>query len=248
MQHHVATFHKCASNWTRRLFRDLADQRGMSIWVDEPNDASINQRVDRRSDDVLCIYRNGVFRHFKERANGPAPVVLCIRDPKDVLVSQYYSWKATHQNNTQRINDIRAKLANISVHDGLMLLIDEDLVSFCSCVREWPSAAEDANIHLLRYENLLEDFEPAFCAAASHLGLKLDDSYVADLEEKYSFRSIAKRDPGKEDKGSHYRKGVQGDWANHFDSVLAAAFDARYGDVCDSLGYSRAQHGLRSDQ
>ena len=216
----------------------------MSIWVDEPNDAAVNKCVDRESSEELCIYRNGVRRHFEARTNGSARVVLCVRDPKDVLISQFFSWKATHINNTDRINSIRARLADISVRDGLMLLIDEDLVSFCGCVREWPRPSEDENVYLLSYEHLLENFEAAFRGAAQHLGLELEVSYVSALKEKYSFRSFAKRNPGEEDRGSHYRKGVRGDWINYFDAELAEAFDARYGDVCDMLGYRRAEQAL----
>ena len=245
MQYHVATFHKCASNWTRRLFRDVADQRRMSIWVDQPNDAAINHCVDRGTEDVLCIYRNGIKRNFEFKANGDAPVVLCVRDPKDVLVSQYWSWKSTHVNNTDRINAVRAKLGNVDVREGLMILLDEDLVSFCTYVAEWPDPAQDSNIHLLRYESLLETFEPALQAAAQHIGLSLDAAYIATLREKYAFRNFANRDPGEEDRSSHYRKGVQGDWADHFDAALARAFDDRYGNVCDMLGYERADQALR---
>ena len=240
MQYHVVTFHKCASNWTRRLFRDVADSRDMNVWVDKPNDSAINTLVDRGSDDVLCLYRTGSRKGFDENAIGGTPVVLCVRDPKDVLVSQYWSWKATHRKNSLKIEKTRAKLADMSVREGMMLLIEENLIVFCSCARIWSGPAEDKRIYLLKYEDLLQDFKRAFSSAASHLGLDLDDEYLFALREKYSFRSITKRSPGEEKLSSHYRKGVSGDWANYFDDKLASTFNDSYGEICDKFGYPRA--------
>jgi hypothetical protein len=42
---------------------------------------------------------------------------------------------------------------------------------------------------------------------------------------------------GIEDVGSHYRKGVPGDWVNHFGPGHKEYFKARYGDLLISLGY-----------
>lgn len=47
------------------------------------------------------------------------------------------------------------------------------------------------------------------------------------------------RAEGKEDVKSHYRKGVSGDWANHFKPRHVAAFKERYGDLLVTLGYEQ---------
>jgi len=45
------------------------------------------------------------------------------------------------------------------------------------------------------------------------------------------------REAGKEDVESHYRKGVAGDWANHFTPRQVDAFKERYNDLLVQLGY-----------
>lgn len=47
------------------------------------------------------------------------------------------------------------------------------------------------------------------------------------------------RSEGKEDVTSHYRKGVAGDWANHFRPEHVAEFKRRYGALLVKLGYER---------
>lgn len=45
------------------------------------------------------------------------------------------------------------------------------------------------------------------------------------------------RTPGAEDLGSHYRKGVPGDWRNHFTDRHVAHFKERYNDLLLLYGY-----------
>lgn len=240
MQRHVATFHKAASNWTRRLFRDVADRLGHNVWVDRPNPSPINQPVERDADDTVCIYIAGNFRAYKDRAVEGEPILLCVRDPKDIVVSQYFSWVHSHANNSERILTAREKLAEMSPAEGMKMLVNDDQISMCRAVRPWRPLVASGAAAILKYEDLIEDFEGSFERACAHLQLDLDAEYVADLKEKYSFKALAKREPGDEDQTDHYRKGVPGDWKNHFDAELAKAFNAAYGDDCKFLGYELA--------
>lgn len=241
MQRHVATFHKAASNWTRRLFRDVADREGHNIWVDRPNPSPINQPVDRGADDTVCVYIAGNHKAFQGRAEPGEPVLLCVRDPKDIVVSQYFSWVHSHLNNSERILTAREKLAQMTPSEGMKMLVEDDQISMCRAVRPWRALIDSGEAHVLKYEDLIEDFESAFERAARRLRFELDPAYIAELKEKYSFKALAKRDPGEEDKTDHYRKGVPGDWKNHFDPALAKAFNAAYGADCRFLGYSLAK-------
>jgi restriction endonuclease Mrr len=52
------------------------------------------------------------------------------------------------------------------------------------------------------------------------------------------FETITKgRARGVENVMSHYRKGVAGDWINHFTRQHAEAFEASFGDLLTRLGY-----------
>ena len=47
------------------------------------------------------------------------------------------------------------------------------------------------------------------------------------------------RKRGQEDVASHERKGIAGDWRNHFTPKVAAAFRSRYGSLLVATGYER---------
>jgi hypothetical protein len=56
----------------------------------------------------------------------------------------------------------------------------------------------------------------------------------------YSLRFEAQsggRERGSEDVGSHYRKGIAGDWVNYFTREHAEAFQDKFGDLVGRLGY-----------
>lgn len=237
---HVVTFHKCGSNWFRRLFRDAAAAHNANIWINDPNDVPLNQPVTTGSSRTLAMHRLAKADDVLPHTGPDEPIVLCIRDPKDVLVSQYWSWKKTHVNNTQLILDTREVLKTLPQDEGVRYLVDGNLLVFCRTIVTWLDQLVSDRVHLLRYEDLLEDFHGTLGPALDILGLPLTAAELDELKGKYSFSNITKRAPGEEDRTNHYRKGVAGDWQNYFNDDLSERFNAQYGDLCDALGYSRA--------
>lgn len=52
-----------------------------------------------------------------------------------------------------------------------------------------------------------------------------------------SFRAISGREEGDEDPASPLRKGVIGDWRNHFSPRTIARFNEKYGALLEEFGY-----------
>lgn len=67
---------------------------------------------------------------------------------------------------------------------------------------------------------------------------KLPAERVLGLLYECDFRQQAKgRRPGQEDRNSHFRKGVHGDWVNHFTLAHLQDFKERYEDLLFQFGY-----------
>ena len=64
--------------------------------------------------------------------------------------------------------------------------------------------------------------------------------HLASLNERLNFKKLSKgRRIGQENTKSHYRKGKQGDWKNHFNAEHTAFFKDKYGDLLIKLGYEK---------
>jgi hypothetical protein len=61
-----------------------------------------------------------------------------------------------------------------------------------------------------------------------------------EILERHSFKKLAKgRVKSQEDVRSHYRKGVSGDWRNHFKEVHIQRFQKLFPGVIEKLGYEQ---------
>jgi hypothetical protein len=70
---------------------------------------------------------------------------------------------------------------------------------------------------------------------------KIHHLFLLDAIFVDSFKNLSKgRDAGSEKVTSHYRKGIAGDWKNHFTEKHKQLFKDRYGDLLVKLGYENS--------
>ncbi len=91
----------------------------------------------------------------------------------------------------------------------------------------------------IKYEDLLDDGKTQLKAILKFLGAGTKKAVIDNCLESSSFQALAKgRAAGDENRQSHFRKGVQGDWRTHFDDNILARFRAHAGGELDELGYT----------
>ncbi len=56
------------------------------------------------------------------------------------------------------------------------------------------------------------------------LGVEAGPARIERVVQRHSFGERTGRSPGEEDSASFRRKGIAGDWRNHFDEKVIAAF------------------------
>ncbi len=186
------------------------------------------------------------------------PAVYVVRDGRDAAVSLYFY----HQRELT-FGGMRAALADRFLRevlgDGYDLADSKaNLPAFIASLEErpfggllrrsgnrrllsWPAHVADwidrPGVLVLRYEDLLEDAAREMGRVAEHLGLDVSGDDLAALAARHSFEATSGRRPGQEDRVAHQRKGIAGDWRNHFTHAAAEAFLNYGGSALVALGY-----------
>jgi hypothetical protein len=103
-------------------------------------------------------------------------------------------------------------------------------------VRAWRAMAQRTTF--VKYEELLQDGVAVLSRVlAQYLGTGVDEREIRYTVGRYSFRKQTGREPGTEDRTSFARKGIRGDWRNHFTREAAQVFDRYAGDLLIELDY-----------
>lgn len=189
-----------------------------------------------------------------------------IRDPRDVLISAYFSAKRSHPIYSDAFARYRERLNVVDLQEGIRLEMDRRGAEF-RAMAEWDYA--NPRVYETRFELLTtrpyEGFERIFnflgllvpngttpsYAALARLRLKealrrfgvhvptgrLPHDWLAVIVRRHSFENLARRRKGQEDRSHHYRKGIPGDWVNYLHGENKARFKERWGALLINLGY-----------
>jgi hypothetical protein len=175
-----------------------------------------------------AIPKTGAYRAF-----------FVIRDPRDLVVSQYFSKLYSHKRSAE-IDQVRQELSQYSQKDGLARTIDLLAENgYWDRIRSWGDAGEAA-LTIVKYEHLTsgDTAFDTFKALLAFCQLPVPDQALQEVLNRKSFEKLSDgRNPGEEDTASHYRKGVAGDWLNYFDTELKSKFEAVAGDIVTTFNY-----------
>ncbi|MER7457914.1 sulfotransferase domain-containing protein [Micromonospora sp. NPDC126480] len=231
------TVHKTGSQWIKALFSDPVVYRYSGLL---PFDPRFYKRrplplVPRGRAALALFHSYPRFQQIVKPDNHRAFFV--IRDPRDIVVSSYYSLRNSHAPMGD-IPQVRKILQEKPKKEGLLYVINRlsERYTFKQ-LRSWAVAPSSEKVRLFRYENLTGEHQlKEMDQLMRHCGIALPPSELEALLSRYSFSKMRK---DRESSGqiSHYRKGKAGDWRNHFDDDIYEAFAATTGDLVEVLGY-----------
>lgn len=285
--------HKCASTWIMGILSCISREAGMRhlVVVDELAPHAVGPLRDRATLTTQeNVFGRSAVRLHVDRAG--AELVSCltadreqaqalrpyrgfhvIRDPRDIIVSAYFSHRNSHPvDNLPRLAAHRARLREVPMAEGLLLEMEHSKTELLQ-IGDWDYT--DPTVLELKMEDLTRDPYGVFISIFRHLELLTESEPVLAREQAkvWMFRlanRIARRagqakrfrrlrvtgesllgvvyanrfeantggrSRGIEDATSHYRKGVAGDWVQHFAPAHAEAFADQFGDLLVKLGY-----------
>lgn len=243
--------HKTASTWVSQILSDTVvyQYSGLTQYMYQK---AMPGGIDRRA-----ITERAFGRPFPEKTivsqlyidydsfleipkPGAHKAFYVLRDPRDVTVSWYFSMKKSHSAN-EEVQRVRKALRHKEKEEGILYCIEflADYGTF-EAQSSWMRAGSDPNVLVCQYEDLtgseqIERFELLF----DFLDIGLPKSKLLQLLARYTFERLSGREKGVEDQGAHLRRGVAGDWKNHFDRDLAECFDQMTGGIVVELGYEK---------
>ena len=259
--------HKCATTWISKIIYDICAITGQrplqkqSSVIDSIREVVNPQKVD------FYICQSSIYERITQIEGYRGFHV--IRDPRDIIVSGYFSHLYSHPStHWPALRKHRKALQQLSKDEGLLKEIhfSSNLIHH---MQDWNY--EDPNILELKMEDLTQNPVEEFKKILAFLNLyqasrkpglftyksielfnritrklkvnakidiKLNHTIIADIVNKNSFEKMSGgRKVSEEDIRSHYRKGLAGDWKNHFKAVHLELFYEKFPNLIKKLGY-----------
>ncbi|MCB1069059.1 MAG: sulfotransferase domain-containing protein [Verrucomicrobia bacterium] len=246
-------FHCCVqktgSQWIRAILADYRTYRYSGLLEHaEPNAAFFLNKLTERAVDKPYPLRtiiSPLYIDYPSFAAIPKTekhrTFFVTRDPRDIIVSWYFSIKHHHKPNP-KIEAISRQLNEVPMAEGLIISMDflagDGLFE---SLRSWADAqSSDPRVKIIRYEDLISaNARAVFAELFAHLEIPMPAPVLHAVLHDYSFEALSDgRKPGTENLNSHARKGVAGDWKNHFDAALLSRFHEANPGLLEDLGYS----------
>lgn len=273
--------HKCGSTWIMRVVNQVCQYLGFKHahfhspkmfghdFLKTVGDMNLDF-VSYTSADIKYVEDVARFRGFH-----------LIRDPRDIVVSAYFSHRYSHSTEYwPELSEFRKELERLPKDHGLLknmeftakLRIDGCDVNLFDSMMHWNYALP--NVMEVKFEDLVANPYKVFIQIFDFLGIVEDTSFTRNSIFRYcmwkmlqkavrksplrwksytipewvllcivnnnEFSRLARgRQEGQENMKSHFRKGVPGDWRNHFNPEHKKFFKENYNGLLVKLGYEK---------
>ncbi|XP_072281350.1 sulfotransferase 2B1-like isoform X2 [Pyxicephalus adspersus] len=172
---------------------------------------------------------------FKSKAK----IIYTMRNPKDVIVSLFHFTKILYiYKDAENFEEFLNDFINGNALYG----------SWFEHIKGWMQMKDDSRFFYITYEELLKDPRGSVVRLCKFLGKKLDDAQIDSVVKHSSFSSMKENKMSNwtqmpsevldHTKGSFLRKGISGDWKNHFTVAQNEYFDKVYQEKMKDLNMS----------
>ncbi|XP_027716395.1 sulfotransferase family cytosolic 2B member 1 [Vombatus ursinus] len=240
----IVTYPKSGTTWMIEILSlmlkdgDPSWSRSVPIWERAPwcetflGPSSIMQLADPR----LISSHLPIQLFPKDFFNSKAKVIYVSRNPRDVLVSLYhYSKIAGHLKDPGSLDQLLQDFLNGEVPFG----------SWFDHIKGWMRMEGKDNFLFITYEELQEDLRGCVQRISEFLGHPLEQAGLDSVVENSTFPAMKENTmcnytllPSTlldQRQGAFLRKGVCGDWKNHFTAAQCEVFDQAYREMKQGL-------------
>ncbi len=238
---------KAGSTLLRRLLIDLTPHAGVELFDIEAR--LFRQGIDHKQlppsvsevflESGVCY---GVFRTMPWRYEIPiferAPKVLLVRDPRDMLVSHYFSIRKSHhapgtgKNNTRRdrFEQERSRAQSASIDEHAI----RNATLFLGFFETYAERLHPApGLMVDRYEDIIFEKQVWVERVCEHFGWEIPADVREEIVQRHDIR------PDEECDDKHIRRVTPGDHVQKLRPETISALNEVFGEVLDRYGYER---------
>lgn len=234
------------------MLRDICYASGIS-WVDLPSYSFLNGfQFDSKSMNKknLNIYNNDVGHCFcgfrflpnKIQLHGleHLKIALLVRDPRDILVSHYFSMKYSHnkfETTSMNIDNIRRRDKFLYLYNAANNnTLDEYVIGSSDHIKNsfntYMKIIDYENIEIYRYEDIVFNKLKWIESIAHHFGWSVPCEVLNQIVSQYDIF------PEHEDITKHIRKVTPGDYKEKLSLKTIYFLDKKFSDIYKIFGYS----------
>lgn len=258
------TTHKAGSMVLHRVLKDICQLNRIRYY--SPNESKTQLPFDRMfaGHDFIAKKRGcfGPIRFFVPTAAlDEASIVLHLRDPRDVLVSMFYSYCFMHAGEIERHTGYRKAVAEAGIDRFVLDMVGAPFFDYRGDYGIGSRYKEHVGTVLDRYERYLTEllsrpktrvvsYEEMVLAFPSWLGKIINAFALPEAEETravvlaHHANSVAVRE--EEDVWSHKRKVTPGDHREKLQPETIRKLDRVFSPVLAKLGYSGPDYAATS--
>jgi len=226
------THWKAGSQWIAKILQQCAQDRVVPAQLENSQFRSwpiqqgkIYSAVYVTKEEFEAVPKPEPWRHF-----------VVIRDLRDTLVSAYFSFQKSHPVLDHLMAHWRHELERLDFEGGMVFLMREWLPGCAAIQLSWL----ESGFPVIDYDDLLtRDEEILEKVLLQDCGFPIAKEKLREAIINNRFESLTGRLKGEEDVLSHERKGISGDWQNHFTEKLKKAFKARFGGILVAAGHEK---------
>jgi hypothetical protein len=200
-------------------------------WI---NDPVINELLTEGN--VYGGFRTMPFAFSKSNVFLTAKKVLLIRDPRDALVSEYFSNAYSHAipaasgdgaEVTRQMTELRQKALETNIEDSVISMA----APLNRTIMGYSSVCRDDSTLLLKYENVILHKRQLIGSLCTHFGWNANEELITRI---LSWADVI---PSKEDKKAFVRKVVPGDHKEKLSQKTIEQLNRILKPAMDLLGY-----------
>jgi hypothetical protein len=236
--------HKCGSSLMNKVFVDVCRSvRIPSISIPEVAfKQGIPTKLWETNDDINSVIQDGYcyrgFRHYpvfleKNKLINERKKILLVRDPRDAIVSAYFSFAKSHRlpESGQLLEDMvksRQVLQSIAIEDYALSRASQVKDAFNRYNQYF---TKDSLLKVYRYEDIIFNKFEWIKSMLDFLNLSLEDNKIKEIAQKHDII------PSNEDVEQHIRKAKPGDHKEKLSSECISKLNEILSDILERYDY-----------